>query len=352
MSDEAGDENDETVGGEEVDLAERFDFPDGIGGILTDNDRKFLMSIFSRDTKGYDFDGHEAQKRLRIRKKVKTALHDFTYLSDQMVFPDKELDLVLDDILRKDEYEDLDVGNLTETDKEAYQRLNSYVWGDQVEHLVAAMKFLHRAAELAPGLSFEDLIEAAVWENTPQIRGAYPGGGGERARRITVNADVSVDVDWERIYDVEEIEAKLERGEQLTRDEIGELFVQGRIEPGDLGAENVDQSVFQTADFDDSEITTELPGLDPSSPQRSLSDAEKEELREKFPDEMSEKVDWDATNTTVEFLEQLHEHYEDPIGRAMRATDAFAGSSETDDEENTTSPDSEGLQAEDNDESE
>ena len=284
-------------------LAERFNFPDQRGGILTDSDREYITGKVI----GEEYEGQEPQKRLRIRKRVKSALHDFIYLSSPMMFPDEELNLVLDDIYKEDEPPRRGGGG----------RLRHGQYGEQVDHLLAAMRFLHRATEMTDGLEFEDLIEAAVWENTPRVRGRYPGGGGEEAREVNVTANIDVDIEWRKVYDADDIEAKLERGEQLTRDEIGELFVQGRIESGDLGAQDVDGSVFMTSGFQP-EKPAELPGLDPpSAPSRSAMERANEFRDDVFTDQMNEKVDWDDVEEPRDVWDQLEEHYEFPLGYAM-----------------------------------
>lgn len=329
MADDTGDQNEEP----DEDPLERLNLPEG-RGVLTKGHREFMFAGLDGPAfEDIHWEGDVNQKRWRIRQRVKAALHDFMLLSDPSMFSDRDLEMALDDVYVRDpdnpgEYSDPD------PDSDGGRRFNGiYGWGEQLDHLIATMSFLHRAADVVPMLSFEDLVEAGVRENVPLHRESPNGTGTLRATRLSVDASIDVDVEYTESVDVEEIEAKLERGERLTREEIGELFVQGRIEPGDIGADDVDPSLFDTQ-FG----VNPLPGLEPPRP--SPADDWEEKTREKLTDEMEEKVDWEDADRPIEVWEQLRDHYEDPIGRAMKATDAFAGSSETNEEDDSEDSDS------------
>jgi len=308
MPREQEDEENEEAGEPMEDPTETLDFPDGPGGILTDSDRVFLLHDHP-DFPELEWDGDANQKRWRIRQKVKNALDDMRLVSS---LDDKELELILDNVYVGEDAEilareDYSIDDLTE---ESREQLPIDGWGEQYQHLLAMMQFAYRACNVVPLLTFEHLMEETVYKQTPRFRGAAPFRGGKKARNVNVDVSIDVNVEWEPVLDVEEIETKLERGEKLTREEVGELFLQGRIEPGDLGADDVDGELFRRP------VTgsDELPGLDPSQP--SPPDNWDKDLRERLPDGMAEKVDWMGADRPEEIWDQLEDHYDDPVGKA------------------------------------
>jgi hypothetical protein len=310
MSDEAESENEET----EEDPLESLNLPEG-RGVLTKGHREFMFAGLDDPAfAGIDWEGDVNQKRWRIRQRVKAALHDFKLLSDPAMFSDRDLEIALDDVYVRDPSNAEEYSN-PDPDADGARRFRGvYGWGEQLEHLIATMSFLHRAADVVPMLSFEDLVEAGIRENIPRHRENPNGVGTLFASRISVDASIDVDVQWSESLDVDDIEEKLERGEQLSREEIGELFVHGRIERGDLGADDVDPSLFNTSS-PGNVGPDPLPGLDP--PRRSPPEDWEEQTREKLTKGMAETVDWDAAERPEEVWEQLREHYESPTGYAM-----------------------------------
>jgi hypothetical protein len=303
-------------GGEEPDEdpLERLNIPDG-RGILTKSHRHFMFAGLDDPAfADIHWEGDVNQKRWRIRQRVKSALHDFKLLSDPAMFSDRDLEIALDDIYVRDPSNAEEYSNPGPNADGARRFKGVYGWGEQLEHLIATMSFLHRAADVVPMLSFEDLVEAGVRENVPRERENPEGTGTLYASHVSVHASIDMDVQWAESFDVDDIEEKLERGEPLSRTEIGELFVQGRIEPGDLGADDVDPSLFNTSSRGNLGPDS-LPGLDP--PRRSLPKDWEEQTREKLTKGMAEKVDWNDAERPEEVWEQLREHYESPTGYAM-----------------------------------
>jgi hypothetical protein len=307
MSDEAESENEET----EVDPLERLNLPEG-RGVLTKGHRRFMFAGLDDPAfADIDWEGDVNQKRWRIRQRVKAALHDFKLLSDPAMFSDRDLEIALDDVYVRDP-SNAEEYSTPEAGEDGARIFNGvYGWGDQLDHLVATMSFLHRAADVVPMLSFEDLVEAGVRENVPRERENPEGTGTVYVNSVSVDASIDVDIQWSESFDVDDIEEKLERGEGLTRSEVAELFLHGRIERGDLGADDLDtDSVYGV------EIPPEgYPGLEPSKP--SPPDGWEEQTREKLTEGMAETVDWDAAERPEEVWEQLREHYESPTGYAM-----------------------------------
>jgi|GEM_PF-3295276 len=315
MKDGQPDENDDGAEDQQKDPVESLDFPDGPGGILTDSDRVYLLHddpAFSE----LEWSGDDNQKRWRIRQKIQNALHDFELISN---IPQSELELILDDVYigseeERDRMEGYTIDDVTPPGQEFLGRSG---WGDQYDHLVSMMRFAHRACETVPLLTFEHLVETAVRYETPKFRGNEPFTHGQRATNVDVDVSIDVDVEWEDVLDVDEIEAKLERGEEISREEVGELFLQGRLEPGDLGADDIDRGLFRNSG------TKEYPALEPSkpSPQSNYPGITEwdDDLRAFLPDEMIEKVDWEAADRPEEAWAQLEEEYDDAVAYATEA---------------------------------
>lgn len=256
MSNDGPTDKDGTADEPPEDPMERLDFPEGPNGILSDKDRIFLLSGHPEFPELDGGTGDAAQKRWRIRQKVENALHDFQLLQD---LDHHELDLILDDVYALDAspstMEDFTIYDIEDPEE---MRVNG--WGDQFDQLLAMMVFLHRACEVTPLLTFEYLIEEAVREIAPKYRQTEYGAR-QRAKNIDVDATINVDIEWVNQPDVDEVEKKLERGESLTREEIGELFLQGRIEPGDLSPDDVSDLFTQESHPEG------YPGLDPEKPE-------------------------------------------------------------------------------------
>lgn len=218
-------------------LAERFHFPDGPSGILSDSDRRFLL----RDDPAFpdlEWEGDETQKRWRIREKVKTALHDFQLLNQ---LDQKDQKLIVDDVLDNPVSEWLENFNKPRAPyligpKQQMSHYSPSALGEQYQHLQEVVIFLYTVCALIPGPSFEDLIEDSIQRHIMDNSSAPDSGE-------IINANVNVTVDkevvWDDLPDIEDLEAKLERGEGLTLEEIGELFIQGHIESGDVSAGDV-----------------------------------------------------------------------------------------------------------------
>lgn len=307
MTDEPDDKHDRGDGEPPDDPVERLDLPDGPGGILTESDRVYLLHDHP-EFPFLEWDGNDTQKRWRIRQKVQNALHDFQLVSS---LPEKELELILDDVYAgsedSDDLEGYTIDDFT-PDSQSYRA--SMGWGDQYDHLLAMMTFVYRACDIVPLLTFEHLVEETVRRNVPHFRGGAPFRQGQRATNVEVEVDIDVDIEWENVLDADEIEEKLERGEPITREEVGELFLQGRIEPGDIGADDVDPDLFQ-ASSSGKYGSDPFPGLDPSKP---TPDEDWEEgLRRRLPEEMIKTVDWDEADRPEDVWEQLDEHYDDPV---------------------------------------
>jgi len=238
MADEPDDDNDRGATERDKDPAQMPEFPEGPKGILTDSDRTYLLKD-NPEYPGVAWEGDEVQKRWRIRRRVQNALYDFQLLSE---LDADELDLIFNDVLSDDmdpsTWQDYTVDDLTSESQEEMRRSG---WGDQFEYLVSLIVFAHRACDVSPLLTFEHLVEVAVRRRAPRYRGNAPYGQGQRASNIDVDVDIDVDIEWENVLDADEIEEKLERGEPLSRAEIGELFLQDRLEPGDIDPGDVDE---------------------------------------------------------------------------------------------------------------
>jgi len=315
MTDEPDDDNDSGATRNNRDPAQMPDFPDGPKGILTDSDRTYLLSTDS-EFPGVTWEGDETQKRWRIRRRVQNALYDFQLLSE---LDASELDLIFNDVL-DDEMDSSLWQNYTVDDLTAESKLEMrrFGWGDQFEYLLSMMVFAHRACDVSPLLTFEHLVEEAVRRRAPRYRGNAPFGQGQRATSINVDVDIDVDIEWEDILIAEEIEEKLESGDTISREEVGQLFLEGRIEPGDLGADDVDPHLFRKTGGRDSS-KRELPGLEPSKPSPEAGwDAD---LQERLPTDMVEVVDWDEAEQPADVWQQLEEHYDDPVGNVIDESD-------------------------------
>jgi hypothetical protein len=245
--------------GSPEDRFEELDTPDGPGGILSDSDRRFLLSRVNFDLgpqvkwEGAD----EYQKMYRIRQKVKTAIHDFKFLKE---LDDSDLEIIFDDVAVDDPD---NAATVTLDGIEDGERV--YVgWGRQFNHLVAALEFFERAAEIVGPLRLDELLEVAIERRVPKHRENGPNGLPQTAD-VEVDVTIDVDVEWEDTYDAESILEKYREGEKLTRAEIGELFVRGEIEPGDIGADEVVFDQFKRSSFG-TEGWDPLEGLDPSLP--------------------------------------------------------------------------------------
>jgi hypothetical protein len=282
---------------EQQDPADRLDIPDGPGGVLSKSDYVFLLHGHP-EFPDLEWEGDESQKQWRIREKVKTALKDFEMVNR---LEEDQLELIFDDVVPKGEKAPL------------------YAWGDRYDDLLNVMSFVYNACSVIPELEFEDVVEETVRRHTPMIKGDFTGPG-KRARNVDVNVSIDVDIEWEDVYDADAIEGKLERGEQITREEIGELYVQGRIEPGELSADDVDPSLFQTSSAGNLGRDP-LPGLSPERP--TSPEGGSDDLRERLPDEMAEAVDWSDAQRIEDVWEQLQQVYDDPILKAIDEGEGF-----------------------------
>lgn len=315
MTDEQEDEANDHGEEPPEDPYERLKLPDGPGGVLSKSDRIYLLHDHP-EFPYLEWDGNDNQKRWRIRQKVKSALHDFQLVNG---LSKKELELILDDVYVGDEDpETLEGYTIDDVTPESKQYLSGYGWGDQYDHLLSMMSFLYSACDVVPLLTFEHLVEETVRRNVPHYRGDAPFGQGQRATNVEVDVDIDVSIDWESVFDPDEIEAKLERGEPISREEVGELFLQGRVKPGDLGADDVDPDLFGRSS-PGNYGSDPLPGLDPSKP--SPPDGWEDDLRRRLPDEMIEAVDWEETDRPEDAWEQLDQKYDDPVGKAMTEGD-------------------------------
>lgn len=300
----SGENGNTTDGEQDKKPAEQFQFPEEPGGILSDSDRRFLIDENPRFA-DLGWEGDTSQKWWRIRNKIKSGLWDFQLLSD---LDDSQLELILEDVRIDDSV------NPGEFDESAQHWLQRLGWGEQYYHLLAMMVFLHRACEIAPVLTFDHLVEETERLQTPTFRRNPATGTRERAKSIDVTIDR--DVTWEPVPKVVDIEAKREQGEPLTLEEIGKLAIEERIEPGDLDDEEVMYN-FPPGQPE----TTRKPVVDPSIPRRP--DTWEDELRDQLPQEMSKKVDWDAVERSEDVWEQLQEHYDEPINKAVQEGEGF-----------------------------
>jgi len=290
------------------DLYDRLDLPDGPGGILTKSDRIYFLHD-SPQFPDLEWEGDDTQKRWRIRQKIKNALWDFELLQ---YLPQSELDLILDDVFVIDE-DDSGIATIR-----PYGRTGPYL-GPQFHHLVSTMLFLYRACDSLRFLDFEELVEETVRRGVPSYRDESPSGQGQRAKNVDIDVSIDVDIEWENVFDADGIEQKLERGEPLTRAEVGELFLHGRVERGDLSADDVDPDLFRGS-TPGGYGADPLPGLDPSKP--SPRDGWQDRLEQRLPDEMIEVVDFETAERPEDVWEQLEEEFDDPIGKAMAEGDA------------------------------
>lgn len=296
MSEDPSDPTEETPEKTLEDAIEELNFPDG-RGILSDKDRLFLLRQHSelRDLPG-DVK-NKAQKRWRMREKISNAFYDF-YLLDKFL-PDEELDLILDDIYA----EAVDPTDLSDAERQVLLRSGDQLgtWGAQYDHLVGAMSFLYRAAESDPILTFEHLIEQTVYRNIPLWVDDAPFGEGRYASSVDIEVDINLDIEWSETYDLDAIEDRLDRGEALTREEIGELFLQGRLEPGDVNAEDITSMPRNAA------VSGPRPGISLDSlPEEGW----KEVLQKRLPDEMVAAVDWDDVESPIAVWGQLEAYHD------------------------------------------
>lgn len=315
MSEESDDEPDRGAGEPPEDPVERLNLPEGPGGILTESDRVYLLHDHP-EFPYLEWEGNDNQKRWRIRQKVQNALHDFQLVSS---LSKKELELILDDVyVGSEDPEDLEGYTIDDFTPDSQPFRASMGWGDQYGHLLSMMTFAYRACDVVPLLTFEHLVEETVRRNVPHYRGNAPFGQGQRATNVDVDVEIDVNIEWEDVLDADEIEEKLERGEPITREEVGELFIQGRLQPGDIGADDVDPDLFRTSSAGNYGADG-LPGLNPSKP--SPEEGWEEDLRRRLPEEMVESVDWSEAERPEDVWEQLDDHYDDPVGYAMTESD-------------------------------
>ncbi|WP_139326601.1 hypothetical protein [Natrinema saccharevitans] len=199
---------------------------EGPNGILTDSDRQYLLSQIS----GYDVDwsGDENQKRWRIREKIKAGFDDFRWITS---LDDKEFELIFDDLGFAADVDEIPTGSVREI-------LAELGHGHQQNDLQATLEVIYKACLMAPRVDFDRLVEQAVLNAESRWTDHAPGG------KYPVSVDASVEVEYQDIPDVETIEEKLEYGERITREEIGELFLKGRIEPGDLSQRDIDTRIL------------------------------------------------------------------------------------------------------------
>lgn len=271
-------------------------FPEGPGGILTDSDRRYLV--------GEDWGDYESQKQWRVRRKVQNAFWDFQLLNG---LPRDQLEMIFDDVYRgRDELEKrAKAETIDDLDEELPGYIPSWEWGEQFQHLISVMVFVHRVCEITPFLTFEKVIKQALHHRT----GPYTDDPAyQKGKRI---ADVSIDVniEWEDVYDADEIERKLQRGEQLTRWEVGELYIQGRIDKGDLSANDIEGDVIRTSS------SFPLPGLDPE--RKEPTEGWQDDMQDDLLQEMVEAVDWEEADHPIDAWNQLREGFDDPWGKLL-----------------------------------
>lgn len=277
--------------GESTGESTELDLPDGPGGILTDSDRRYLASD--------EWEGDENQKRWRIRRKVQNAFWDFQLLNK---LSSDEMELIFDDVYRgnREIEERIEANTIDDLDDQLPEEFPSWEYGEQYPHLLSAMEFIHRVCEVTPFLTFQKLIEQAIRHRTWRYADdpAY-----QRGKRVA-GVSIDVNIDWEDVYDADEIERKLQRGEQLTRWEVGELYIQGRIEKGDLSANDIEEDIMRTSS------SFPFPGLDPE--RKTFEEGWKEDMQDDLLPEMVEAVDWDDADHPSDVRAQLYEEFESP----------------------------------------
>ena len=217
----------------------RIQLPSGQGGILSDSDRRFLL----RDNSAFpdlNWEGNETQKRWRIREKVKTALSDFQLLN---LLDQKDKSLIFNDVFEDDDLPEhlKSLNSPTDQFLNSPDRQVSYynpsALGEQYSYLQEAIIFLYTACELNPGPGFERLLEDSIQRYISNYSGT---SNSMEIKNVSVNVAIEKTIEWSDLPNIDELERKLERGESLTREEIGELFIQGRIKSEDLSSVDIE----------------------------------------------------------------------------------------------------------------
>lgn len=223
-------------------------------GILSDSDKQYLASLGNVSENG-GWDGNETQKRFRMRKKIQAALLDFPGISG---LPRKEYELIFKDL------NDINRGPISRAKDEKTGELITIDWeADQYEALKHMLIFVYNACQLEPDVDFKSLVKRAVrFSENDRLRNQSMDVESRTLSRTRFVDDVSVDIDitYRDQPDVQEIKAKLDRGEGLTREEIGELYLKGEIDKLELTLADLDPQISLDENHPDG-----FPGLNDRS---------------------------------------------------------------------------------------
>lgn len=199
----------------------------GPKGILSDSDKRYLSSLNPEDEEKWD--GDENQKRLRLRKKIQAAIKDFPGIAG---LPKREYELILQDLHGDrpgyvDEVTDEKTGDRVTVDWDVDQSIG-------LEHM---LMFIYNACQMEPTLDFESLLEGAIHRG--ERRWIHHGETDpDTGSKFVEDVNVNIDVTYGERPDVEAIKAKLDRGEKISRAEIGELYIEGELDDFDLSPDD------------------------------------------------------------------------------------------------------------------
>lgn len=252
-------------------------------GILSDSDKQYLASLANLNEDG-EWDGDETQKRFRIRKKIQAALLDFPGISG---LPRKEYELIFKDL------EEVNPGPISRAKDERTGELITVDWeADQYEALKHMLIFIYNACRLEPNVDFETLLERAIsFSENDRLREQAMDLEAKTLTRTRFVDDVSVNIEisYRDQPDVQDIKAKLDRGEGLTRAEIGELYLKGEIDELELTRADLDPQISI-----DEHHPNGFPGLKESSePIRFMEGDTKEAEKKRRRGETDEGEDHD-----------------------------------------------------------
>lgn len=202
-------------------LAEGEEWPESMErdrGILTDIDRQFIWG-----TKTYDNKVTRSERRRTIRNRFEDGIRDLSYLTM---------------------LSERDRGKVVSSIQEAGSP------GELRSAIANLISFLY--------LELDDVewFEETVAHGISNAEGELLDGETTYYTGSSLGADVDVDIEVRRGYNVDEIEERLRAGEEhtLTPAEVGVLVREGRVDPDDLETLDFTRngSLFPAADDDES----------------------------------------------------------------------------------------------------
>ena len=263
----------------------------GPNGILSSSDKEYLASMDPRQDVVWS--GDEAQKRFRMREKIKAALLDFPGISG---LPREEYELIFKDL------RDVNPGPIRSAQDQKTGEMITVDWeADQYEALKHMLVFVYEACRLEPAVDFETLLETAIrWAEETRLENENLKTDRALSSPKSVdNVTAAINISYHEQPSVEDIKAKLERNEGLGLDEIGLLALMGELNDIELSPFDLDRRLRQQAPDPNG-----FPGL---AKQAGIMTYEFEE----FTDEYEEKRRRGEVDEPAQVTERLEEDDED-----------------------------------------